>query len=185
MSQLKDKPWEVLRSEYLSKEPWFTVRRDHVRLPSGNEIPSYYIFEYPAWVCVLAITKDEKFLLVRQYRHGLKGYFMELCAGVCEEGEEPIESAKRELWEETGYGNGNWELLTTVSANGASMTNQTYCFLATDVEKVSDQHLEPSEEITVHLLSLDEVKELLLSDEMKQATQLVPLWKYLAVNKLM
>lgn len=185
MDQSKDKLWEVLDREYLGNEPWFTVRRDHVRLPNGNEILSYYVFEYPSWVNVIAITKDQKFLLVRQYRHGLRGYFMELCAGVCEEGEEPIVSARRELLEETGYGNGDWELLTAVSANGSSTNNITYCFLATNVEKISEQHLEPSEDITVHLLSLDEVRELLLSDEMKQATQLAPLWKYMAINKLM
>ena len=48
--------WEVLKSEYLSKEPWFTARKDTVRLPNGNEIPSYYILEYPEWVNVIAIT---------------------------------------------------------------------------------------------------------------------------------
>lgn len=186
MNQSDDRKWKVLSSKYLAKEPWFTVRSEHVRLPNGNEIPNYYIFEYPEWVNVIAITKEKQFVFVRQYRHGLGKTYMELCAGVCEkEDASPVISAQRELWEETGYGNGNWELLTEISANASTNTNITYCYLATDVEKISEQHLEPSEDITVHLLNLEEVRQLLLNDEMKQATQVAPLWKYMAVNKLL
>ena len=42
-----DNPWEIISSEYLHKAPWLTVRKDHVVLPNGNHIPSYYILEYP------------------------------------------------------------------------------------------------------------------------------------------
>ena len=45
-----EKPWEVISSEYLHKNLWLTVRKDHVVLPNGNHIPSYYILEYPNWV---------------------------------------------------------------------------------------------------------------------------------------
>lgn len=186
MNQSDDRKWKVLSSKYLAKEPWFTVRCEHVQLPNGNEIPNYYIFEYPEWVNVIAITKEKQFVFIRQYRHGLGKTCIELCAGVCEkEDPSPMISAQRELLEETGYGNGNWELLMEVSANASTNTNITYCYLATDVEKISEQHLEPSEDITVHLLSLEEARKLLLNDEMKQATQVAPLLKYMAVNKLL
>ena len=96
--------WQVTDSEYLFRRPWLTVRRDRLRLPNGNEIPEYYVLEYPDWVNVLAVTTDQKFVFVRQYRHGLGLTAFELCAGVCEkEDSSPLESAQRELWEETGY----------------------------------------------------------------------------------
>ncbi|MBB4037342.1 ADP-ribose pyrophosphatase [Dysgonomonas hofstadii] len=181
-----DMKWKVLKSEYLAHEPWFTVRREHVELPNGNQIKDYYIYEYPDWVNVIAITKDNKFVFVRQYRHGLSITEMELCAGVCENDDpSPLVSAQRELLEETGYGKGEWKEIMQVSPNPSTNTNITHCFVATDVEVVSGQHLEPSEDITVHLLTLDEVKELLRNNKMMQATQVAPLWKYIAENHLM
>lgn len=88
-----DRKWDVLGSEYLFRQPWLTVRRDHVRLPSGVEIPDYYVLEYPTWVNIIATTPDGRMLLVRQYRHGLQWTGYELCAGVVDPGESPIEAA--------------------------------------------------------------------------------------------
>lgn len=176
-----DRKWGIIDSEYLIRRPWLTARRDRVKLPTGVEIPEYYVLEYPDWVNVIAITKEGKFVLVRQYRHGIGETRYEICAGVCEPGEEPLVSARRELYEETGYGNGNWVKLMTISANASTMTNSTHCYLATDVEHISTQHLEETEDLTVHLLSKEEVKELLLNDEVKQALMAAPLWKYFAL----
>ena len=81
--------WEVLNKTYLLKEKWLTVRRDHVRMPSGVEMDDYYVLEYPTWINVLAITKDGRFVLEKQYRHGTQSIDYELCAGTCEPDEEP------------------------------------------------------------------------------------------------
>lgn len=180
-----DKAWKVLKSEYLFQEPWLTVRKEHVQLPNGNEIPDYYILDYPDWVNVIAITKEKKFVLISQYRHGLGYTAMELCAGVTEKYDpSPLVSAQRELLEETGYGNGEWRLYTELSANPGTHTNMTYCYLATDVEKIADQNLEATEDISVHLLTAEEVKAILLRDGIKQALQAAPLWKYFTENKI-
>ena len=185
METPKNRNWKVLKSEYLSSQPWFTVRREEVELPNGNRIPEYYIFEYPEWINVIAITKEQKFVFVSQYRHGLGITAYELCAGVCEkEDASPLVSAQRELLEETGYGNGNWSELMVIGVNPSTHTNLTYCYLATDVESVMAQHLEDTEDLSVHLLTLDEVKELLLNDQIKQALHAAPLWKYMAMNPL-
>ncbi|MDR0824555.1 MAG: NUDIX hydrolase [Prevotella sp.] len=185
MDTSDDKKWKVLDSEYLFREPWLTVRRDCVELPNGNRIPQYYVLEYPDWVNTVAITRDKKFVFVRQYRHGLRCTSMELCAGVIEkEDASPMVSARRELMEETGYGNGKWEKLMVTSANPGTHTNVIHCYLATDVERLSDQNLEPTEDLSVHLLSLEEVKELLYNDKIMQSMHAAPLWKYLAMNQL-
>lgn len=176
-----DRKWTVLESEYLIKRPWLTARRDRVKLPTGAEIPEYYVLEYPDWVNVIAITKEGRFVLVRQYRHALQETRYEICAGVCEKDEDPLASAQRELYEETGYGHGQWSKLMTVSANASTMTNFTHCYLAIDVEPISTQHLEETEDLSVHLLSKEEVKQLLVNDEVKQALMAAPLWKYFAL----
>lgn len=182
MSDLQIEKWNVLHSEYLFREPWFTVRREKVQLPNGNIIPSYYVMDYPSWVCVIAVTRDKKMVMVRQYRHGLKRVSYELCAGVVDpEDATCLDAAKRELWEETGYGNGNWKQWMLLSANPGTHSNLTSCFLATDVEQISAQHLEPTEDIAVELLDIHDVEQLLLRDEMPQALHVAPLWKYLCI----
>lgn len=179
-----EQPWTVVSSEYLYREPWFTARRDHVVLPNGSHIPSYYVLEYPDWVNVIAITREGRFVLIRQYRHGLQETSYELCAGVCEkEDGSPLVSAQRELLEETGYGNGTWTKFMEISANPGTHTNLTHCFLATGVEKVSEQHLEATESLSVHLLAWEEVFELMNTGAIRQALMAAPLWKY-ATEKL-
>ena len=76
--------WKVLDSKYVLQKPWMTVRQDKVKLPSGAVIPEYYVFEYPAWVNVIAITAEGQFVLVRQYRHGIGRETWEIPAGVVE-----------------------------------------------------------------------------------------------------
>lgn len=174
------KGWKIIHSEYLHKQPWLTVRRDSVELPSGHVIEDYFVLEYPSWINVIAITKNGEFVLVKQYRHGIGLTSPELCAGVVEKGELPVEAARRELLEETGYGGGKWQEWMVIAPNPATSNNMAYCFLAQGVEPVQDAMPEPSEELTVHLYSLIELKKLIGDGEIIQATHLAPLWKYIA-----
>ena len=68
---MDDKRWTVLESEYLFRRPWLTARRDKVQLPNGNINPEFYVLEYPDWVNVIAVTEDGRFIIERQYRHGI------------------------------------------------------------------------------------------------------------------
>lgn len=179
---MNERKWKVLDSEYLIRRPWLTARRDRVLLPTGVEIPEYYVLEYPDWVNTIAITREGRFVMVRQYRHGLGETRYELCAGVCEPGETPVESARRELMEETGFGGGEWQEIMTISANASAMTNLSHCFLARGVERLDEPHPEAGEDISVHLLTEDEVKTLLAEDAIKQALMAAPLWKYFATH---
>lgn len=78
------KPWKIKHSEYLVKRPWLTARRDVVELPDGREIPEYYVLEYPDWVNVIAIDKAGRFIMEKQYRHGMQRMSYELPCGVME-----------------------------------------------------------------------------------------------------
>lgn len=177
------KKWKTLSSEYLHRRPWLTVRKDVVQLPNGVIHDEYYVLEYPTWVNVIARTRNGKYLMVEQYRHGLQEIFTELVAGIAEPGEEPIEAARRELLEETGYGNGEWRLNMVICANPGSQNNLTYSFIADGVEKISEQHLDTTEDVEVKLLDESEVIDLISSDKMKQALMAAPLWKYFATRK--
>ena len=180
MSEKLPKGWEVLSSEYMHREPWLTVRKDALKLANGHVIPDYYVLEYPDWVNVVGVTKDERLLIISQYRHGIGRVSYEICAGVSEKGDgSPMESAKRELLEETGYGGGEWQEWTSMAPNSSTSNNWVHCYLATGIEKVAEPELEKSEDISVHLFTAEEVKELMLRGDIIQATQLTSLWKYM------
>lgn len=177
-----DMSWSVLESEYLFKRPWLTAKREHVKLPTGAEIKDFYVLEYPDFCNVIAITKEGKFLMERQYRHAQHLTAYEMPAGCVETGEEPMEAAKRELYEETGFGGGRWSHFMTTSPNPGACTNYSYTFLAVGVEQISSQHLEASEDIKVVLMEEEEVLHLLKNDEFHQAMMAAPLWKYFATK---
>lgn len=178
------RPFKVLSSEYLAKRPWFTVRRERVELPTGAIVPEWYIFEFPDWVNVIARTKQGEFVMISQYRHGLGETRYELVAGCCEEGESPEQSARRELLEETGYAGGEWREFFITSANPTNHNNLVYTFLAEGVERVAEQETEDGEDINVHLMSAEQVRELLDANEIMQCTHSAPLWRYFAENPL-
>ena len=170
--------WKVLSSEYIVQRPWLTARKDVLQMPDGRVNPEFYVLEYPSWVNVIARDREGRFVMVRQYRHGLGAMSTELVAGVVEAGEEPEAAARRELMEEAGYGGGRWTLQAVISGNPSTTNNLTYCFLAEDVEHLGSQHLDATESIEPLLLSRDELMDLMMSDEMKQSLMLAPLWRY-------
>ena len=173
------KEWKVLESEYLVRRPWLTARRDRLELPDGRIIPEYYVLEYPDWVNVIAITKDGQFVMERQYRHAARKISLELPCGVMEEGETPLEAAQRELLEETGFGGGQWKKLMELSPNPSAMSNTTHCFLAIGVEKIAEQHLDETEELSVLFMTKEEVKRILNENQICQALMVAPLYKYI------
>lgn len=175
--------WKTLKSEYIVKRPWLTARRDVVQLPNGEINDEFYVLEYPDWVNVIAITPDDHFVFVRQYRYALDIDSIELCAGVIEPDETPEDGGRRELLEETGYGGGEWQEFMTIGQNPSTCNNLTHCFIAKGVTRLQDQHLDRTEDIDVVLLTREQVLEMLNSDTLKQALMLAPLWRYFATNK--
>lgn len=182
MSEIKK--WDLLDSEYLIKRPWLTARRDRVKLPTGQINDEFYVLEYPDWVNVIAVTEEGNFVMIEQYRHGLGEIQMEICAGVVEKGEHHLDAAKRELLEESGFGGGDWRLLTVLSGNPSTTNNLTYCYVAERVRKISDQHLDRTEDVAVRILSRKEVENLLANDSMKQSLMVAPLLRYLYMPEM-
>jgi len=161
--------WKTLSSEYIHKGPWATLRTDKCEMPDGRIVNDYYVLEYPNWVNAVAITEDNKVLMVRQYRHAADIVSLEIPGGVIDGDELPEAAMKRELLEETGYLFDDIELLTTVYANPATANNQTYCYLAKGGKKIQGQNLDEHEELIVEEYSIAEVKQLLADNKISQA----------------
>lgn len=151
-----------------------------MQLPNGITIPDFYVTEAPDWVNVIAITTEGKFIIEEQYRHGIQKVCFELCAGMVDEGETPLETAKRELLEETGYSGGHWTAVGMSVPNASGSTTRCYHFLATAVERTQSPKTENTEDIKIHLLTEQELKQMMLDGSIAEAVMLAPLWRYFA-----
>ena len=161
------KPWKILSSTHLRDK----IRLDQCELPNGRNLEAT-VFEFGNWVTVLALTKEQEVVLIRQYRHGSQKVIVELPGGVIDaEDKNPLAGARRELQEETGYASDRMIQVGCVSPNPAMQTNLIYSFLALDAKKVSDQHLDGAEEIEVFLKPLDEVVAMAKNGELLQSMQ--------------
>ncbi|MEV3911922.1 NUDIX hydrolase [Streptomyces canus] len=92
---------ELMETEVITEGPKRFVR-EKLRMPDGEEIDWYYL-DTPSSVMIVPITAGGDVVLIRQYRHNLKKYTLELPAGTVLRGESPKDAALRELWEETGF----------------------------------------------------------------------------------
>lgn len=162
--------WKILSSEYLYKETWFTIRKDVCETPDGKIIDPYYVYEFPTWVSALAVTEDNKVVMVRQYRHGIQQTILEVPGGCVDDTDTDYEEAiARELLEETGYRFSTYDYLGKVSPNPSTNTNWMHMFLATGGVKIKEQQLDHNEEIEVVLMELEEVKKILAENKIVQA----------------
>ena len=146
------KPWNILETKYL----YPGIRLDRCELSNG-QILDCHLLEYADEIMVFALTKKQEVLLIKQYRHGVQNVILEFPGGSVDDGESPLETAKRELMEETGYASNVFFEAGCASPNPAIYTNKIYSYLAMDVEKIGEQSTYDAENIEVLLVPLDEV----------------------------
>ncbi|WP_340104046.1 NUDIX hydrolase [Rhodohalobacter sp. 8-1] len=148
--------WDVIKDKKVYETPIFSLHEKKVQPDDGTDAANFYVLNAPEWINVIALTDDNDVVLVEQYRHGVDETTLEIPGGMVDEGEEPIDAAKRELLEETGFESGSWENLGKVSSNPAILSNFTHIFLATHCEKTSPQQTDGHEDIKVHSMPLKE-----------------------------
>jgi ADP-ribose pyrophosphatase len=124
-------PLELVASELLSGSPWRAMIRDDLRLDGRDT--SYGYLAVPRAVFVAAVTEAEELLLVRQYRHPIRDWTLEVPAGSVADGESSLEAARRELREETGGLAAGWQHLTTFFSSSAHLSLRSDAWLATGV----------------------------------------------------
>lgn len=174
--------WKKISSAYLSRHIYFTARKDVCETPGGHIIDPYFVVEMPTSVCALAITEDNKVVLLRQYRHPIEETILELPGGFVDKDESSGKAIARELLEETGYEFSEYHFLVRVAANPGVLNNYTDLFLATGGRKIATQKLDANEEIEIKLFPLEEVREILMQNGIKQALHTTCL--FYAFNKL-
>jgi len=155
--------WRRERSERVADCRVFKVRRDVCADPRDGRAHDFYVIEAPDWINVIPVTKAGEVVLVEQYRHGTKEMSLEIPGGMVEPGEEPRETATRELLEETGYEAREVVLLGRTWANPALQDNWLHTFLARDVEYRCEPTNAGTERTRVRLVPLERIPALIAS----------------------
>ena len=162
--------WKTLSSQVIVDDEWCTIRKEKCLTPAGKIIEPYYVYDFPAWVAALPITSDGRIVMIKQYRHALGEVVIELPGGCVDKGDKNFEEAiERETREETGYTFSGFDYLGKISPNPSTNSNYLHMFLARDGEKLHDQQLDENEDIEVLLLSMGELKSLLLENKIIQS----------------
>lgn len=160
----QEKSWQVLSSYQVINTPYLKIRREEVKLPNGIILPDYYIIENRGWVGVVPVTEDGRFLINKQYKHGIGLEVLEFPAGGIDEDEDdPLLTAHRELMEETGYSvePGQIEFLAHMLANPTGAVTRIWWYLARNVRKTGSQKLDPAEEIENFLVTPHELLDMI------------------------
>jgi ADP-ribose pyrophosphatase len=155
---MEDGSWRTLERSYLYRNPWCAFRVDGVVLPSGAEI-EYGVLESRGFAAVVPVTDEGAVVLVRQWRQPLGSFTLELPSGGVDEGEDPEESAGRELFEETGFRATRLEHLVSVHTSTGRTTEVCHLFRCLAVRDPEGPRPEPTEFIRVVELPLEEALE--------------------------
>lgn len=162
------------RKQILST-PVFRLHEDVSLHPENGSEGRYYVLDAPDWVNIIALTADHQLLMVRQWRHGTACVELEIPAGGLEHGEDPVEAAKRELLEETGYAPARTTLLGDARPNCAIQSNRCYTVLAEGCTKVGSTKFDAGEMIALELMPLVDLPKRVRDGSLRSGMMLVAL----------
>lgn len=154
--------WKILKSSYPIKNSFLTVRKDKAQKPDGTIVENYYTIEKPDIAIITAITEKNEIILIKQYRHPVKSVRYEIPAGYMEKSDKTIlQTAKRELLEETGYKASKFIKIRSAYASAGNMDNTVHFFIAFNAKKIDHQNLDKNEEIEVKVVPVKKALKLL------------------------
>lgn len=156
MSNLEEK---TLKTEHIFSGRIIQVQVDEVELPNGKT-STRELVKHPGAVAVIAITDDNKLVMVEQYRKPLEKVIVEIPAGKLEKGEEPALCARRELEEETGYDCKSLELVSSFYTSPGFADEIIHVYVAKGLTKKENAAgLDEDEFVNVLEITLDEALE--------------------------
>ncbi len=160
--------WVCTKSETLVEDEWITFRKEEYEFPDGKRFSPYYNYSRRDYVVIVAMDEYGQYLCVRQYRQGIHKVTVEFPAGGMEKGENPLETAKRELQEETGYISDEWTHLITIPSVPTLADNYAHVYLAKNCRKVTNQQLDETEFLDLRIYSENYVISSINSGEFAQ-----------------
>ena len=187
----KDLTWELVSTEHIIQDKYIDFRRSAYRLPDGTVCEPFYHYSRRDYVVIVATDEEGRYICVRQYRQGIGEVTTEFPAGGIErtdgrqyagrsgrtesEGfaEEALETAKRELMEETGYSSDDWTHLLTVPSNAVISDNYAIVFAARNCRRTGSQDLDDTEFLNVVTISEEELEQMVKTGRFQQSVHVM------------
>jgi 8-oxo-dGTP pyrophosphatase MutT (NUDIX family) len=164
-------PWKKISSREIYRNPWIRLREDKVISPNGSDTIYGVVEAYPA-IAIVPVTETLDTYLVGQYRYPLNTYSWEIPEGGGAEGERPLDTAVRELKEETGLSAKKWTYLDSLYTSNAFTDEVGHVFLA---EELIEGNPEPdhSEDLTIRRIPFKEAYNMVLNYTIKDALAII------------
>ncbi|HBC86226.1 MAG TPA: NUDIX hydrolase [Lentisphaeria bacterium] len=159
---MKRTPWKIHSSREILETPVFKVWVDNSECPRNGKRGDFYRFKCGGWVNIIAVTPDDKLVMIRQFRHGTKKWELEIPGGLIDRTDsDPLSAGQRELLEETGYKGKNARMIGKVCPNPALQDNVCYTVFVDNAKKTSGTSMEDGEDIETLLLPHEKVLKLI------------------------
>ena len=160
--------WKTLsRKVLLERPPWFDVLVEEVELPNGKIVSDYYQIEMPHYTAVFAVTKENKIMVLRCYRHAVGEVILTMPGGMLETGEDASMGIQREFLEETGYVAENWEPLGALWGNSTRGCGTYHLFFASGAHQIQEPDSGDLEDLELLLWTSTEVEAAIDSGQAK------------------
>ena len=159
--------WKTLSQKYLFQSPWLSVRQDKIALPNGDIVDDYIVTERKSVALIAMLNADNELLIKKEYRYPLDIALWELPGGTFNENENPLNCAKRELLEETGFVSNDWSLLGSFYEYPTKDNYQVNLFLAKNAFQLKEKEDNPMEVIDYQFITVEKAKQMVLQNEIK------------------
>ncbi|MEV0762769.1 NUDIX hydrolase [Nocardia sp. NPDC050435] len=179
-----DNPWQTLSSREVYKNKWLSVREDQVIRPDGQE-GIYGVVELPYSVGIVALDAEGRIALVEQWRYTQSRVSVEIPVGSSQAGDaDPLDAARRELLEETGFVAADWLALGSIDNGIGATTDVAHQFLARNLSYQGAVN-DPEESIAVRWAPVEEAADAVRTGKITESSSVVAILKtteYLAGN---
>ena len=157
----KEKKWQLIEATPAIDLTILQIQYHYYKNPRNGKTIKTVVINGNDSVNVVALTKDKKVIMVRQFRFGIGDYTLELPGGMLDEGETVVTAAKRELREETGYAGKNWQVLGKIQSNPVFMDCLVYHYLVEEVVVQHELELDDAEDVEVEEVALADIPTLI------------------------